>query len=88
MQTYNSSGGRERPKRLNNPLNVMTGLFVLVLFAALGYLAHLLLVVTGLETPLAGLTGWLFSINSVQLWWYVTRASGLVAYLLLWLSTA
>ena len=30
---------------------------------------------------------WLFGANTVQLWWYVTRASGIIAYLLLWLST-
>jgi predicted ferric reductase len=29
---------------------------------------------------------WLFALDSVQLWWYVTRASGIIAYLLLWLS--
>ncbi len=29
---------------------------------------------------------WFFGLDSVQLWWYVTRASGLVAYLLLWFS--
>jgi predicted ferric reductase len=29
----------------------------------------------------------LFAIDSVQLWWYVTRASGIIAYLLLWFST-
>jgi predicted ferric reductase len=29
---------------------------------------------------------WFFALNSVQLWWYVTRASGIVAYLLLWFS--
>jgi predicted ferric reductase len=31
---------------------------------------------------------WLFAANSVQVWWYVTRSAGLVAYLLLWLSSA
>jgi predicted ferric reductase len=30
----------------------------------------------------------LFGTDSVQLWWYVTRASGLTAYFLLWLSMA
>jgi hypothetical protein len=30
---------------------------------------------------------WLFAANSVQIWWYVTRASGIIAYLLLWFST-
>jgi len=29
---------------------------------------------------------WLFSTNSVQTMWYITRASGLIAYVLLWLS--
>jgi predicted ferric reductase len=29
----------------------------------------------------------LFALDSVQIWWYVTRASGIIAYLLLWFST-
>jgi sulfoxide reductase heme-binding subunit YedZ len=29
---------------------------------------------------------WLFAVNSVQIWWYVTRAAGIIAYLLLWFS--
>jgi predicted ferric reductase len=29
---------------------------------------------------------WFFALDSIQLWWYVTRASGIVAYLLLWFS--
>ncbi len=41
-------------------------------------------------TPAGSTVGqWLrsfFALDSVQLWWYVTRASGMVAYLLLWLS--
>lgn len=28
----------------------------------------------------------LFALNSTQIWWYVTRASGLTGYFLLWLS--
>jgi predicted ferric reductase len=31
---------------------------------------------------------WFFALDSVQAWWYITRAAGLVGYLLLWLSTA
>ena len=30
----------------------------------------------------------LFAMDSVQLWWYVTRAAGLTGYFLLWLSMA
>ncbi len=29
----------------------------------------------------------LFAVNSVQFWWYVTRAAGLMGYFLIWLST-
>jgi predicted ferric reductase len=39
------------------------------------------------QRALAGLN-WLFGLNSPQLWWYVTRSSAMIAYLLLWLSTA
>jgi predicted ferric reductase len=88
MQTIEPSTRRRNQPRAKSRLNWLAGLFFLVLFAALGYLAHLILLATGLEAPVARFTGWLFSIDSVQLWWYVTRAAGLVAYLLLWLSTA
>jgi predicted ferric reductase len=87
MQTVDPPKGRRQPDRLGSLLNWLIGLFALALFAALGYLTHLLLLFTGLERPVASFTSWLFSIDSVQLWWYVTRAAGLVAYLLLWLST-
>jgi sulfoxide reductase heme-binding subunit YedZ len=30
----------------------------------------------------------LFAIDSVQMWWYITRSAGIIAYLLLWFSTA
>lgn len=86
MPTIETSTRRNKTQRAHSPLRWLTGLFVLALFAALGYLAHVLLLFTGLEAPLASFANWLFSINSVQLWWYVTRAAGLVAYLLLWLS--
>jgi predicted ferric reductase len=30
----------------------------------------------------------LFAVDSVQMWWYITRSAGFIAYLLLWFSTA
>jgi sulfoxide reductase heme-binding subunit YedZ len=30
----------------------------------------------------------LFATNSIQFWWYLTRAAGLMGYFLIWLSTA
>lgn len=40
------------------------------------------------NTAIPGLLNWLFAASSVQVMWYVTRAAGIMAYLLLWLSTA
>jgi sulfoxide reductase heme-binding subunit YedZ len=40
----------------------------------------------GLST--LGMIKGLFAVDSVQMWWYITRAAGLVGYILLWLSTA
>jgi predicted ferric reductase len=36
--------------------------------------------------PITGLLASLFGMDTVQSWWYVTRAAGLTAYFLLWLS--
>lgn len=38
--------------------------------------------------PLIDFLSKLFAINSLQFWWYLTRAAGLMGYFLLWLSTA
>lgn len=37
-------------------------------------------------SPLQAITNF-FSLDSVHVWWYISRASGLMAYLLVWLST-
>ncbi|MCX6059672.1 MAG: hypothetical protein NTW69_16165 [Chloroflexi bacterium] len=37
---------------------------------------------------ISNLISQLFATNSLQFWWYLTRAAGLAGYFLLWLSTA
>ncbi len=37
---------------------------------------------------LSNLISTLFATNSIQFWWYITRAAGLMGYFLIWLSTA
>src|SRR5512141_3048714 len=37
---------------------------------------------------LSNLLSNLFAANSIQFWWYLTRAAGLMGYFLIWLSTA
>jgi methionine sulfoxide reductase heme-binding subunit len=56
---------------------------------AAGLLAALtLLLVSPIGTTLRSGLRWLFAADSTQLWWYVTRSAGVIAYLLLWFSTA
>ena len=66
-------------------------------WSTLGWMAGALLVVVGLlvgsaylhspaGSQAATFLNWLFAANTVQTMWYITRASGLVAYVLLWLS--
>ena len=38
------------------------------------------------QSALGGLSQ-LFAADSTQIWWYVTRSAGIIAYLLLWFST-
>ena len=38
--------------------------------------------------PLINFISNLFAIDSLQFWWYLTRAAGLMGYFLIWLSTA
>jgi len=48
----------------------------------------ILVVAVAAMTPagqtVGGYLRWLFAADSVQIWWYVTRAAGIIAYLLLW----
>ncbi len=72
-------------KTLRNLLLGLTALLSAMLVLMVGALAWLL---GGLSlAPLSRAFGSLFALDSVQGLWYVTRAAGLIAYLLLWLST-
>jgi predicted ferric reductase len=56
-----------------------------------GLLMIMILGLVTLLTPfgdwLTSSLSWLFATDSQQLWWYITRSAGIIAYLLLWLST-
>jgi len=54
---------------------------------AIGMVALYFTVLAPDNATLRAVLNWLFSLGSEQAMWYITRASGLVAYLLLWLST-
>ncbi|HMK09801.1 MAG TPA: hypothetical protein VK449_12300 [Anaerolineales bacterium] len=62
--------------------------FALAAMILAGLAALLLLWQTPLRAPLQWAATWLLALDRQQVLWYVTRAGGLTAYLLLWLSTA
>ncbi len=83
--------GKPSNWRSNHP-NLWRGLVsfsaVIIMAAAVvgGYfIAYLLSTPT--VTGIGSFFTWLLAANTTQVTWYVTRASGLIAYLLLWLST-
>jgi len=78
------------PAHERSDAQALKGIFLsgLAIFAVLAVLVFgLLLVLTSAGGWLAGSLNWLFATDSQQLWWYVTRSAGIIAYLLLWLST-
>lgn len=62
------------------------GMIVLVGSMYAAVLAVLWLGKSPAGLPATNAIGSLFAIDTVQAWWYVTRAAGLTSYVLLWLS--
>ena len=61
---------------------------ILVSFFIIGFiLIGAIAAMTPVGQNLGSYLRFLFALDSVQIWWYVTRASGIIAYLLLWFST-
>jgi len=82
MNTQQTSVGK-KPQPIKNIL-VLTALLVVgVVSLAFGLLA---IGSPAGSSPLQAIDAFL-GLDSVHIWWYITRASGLMAYLLVWLST-
>jgi predicted ferric reductase len=76
------------PKNNSSQLlhRILYGIFLaLVVIGAL--VGGFVLAVTPLGQKTFNGLSWLFAVDSTQLWWYVTRSAGVMAYLLLWFST-
>jgi len=81
MSGANPSQPKQDPSLLRSIISVV---FTLLVIGAL--FVSVVLVMSPAGQTLAQNLNWLFAADSVQLWWYVTRAAGIVAYLLLWFS--
>ena len=67
-------------------INALLLSITLVLGAALAATLFLLPQTAAGQNALGGLSQ-LFASDSTQIWWFVTRSAGIIAYLLLWFST-
>ena len=67
-------------------LGLMAVLLVMTTFALIALVS--LIMGLPITTPVNRALDALFAVNSVQTSWHITRAAGLTAYMLLWLSTA
>jgi len=86
MSTYENLGEQEPQSQssvLNDVLLVITLLLVGIAILAGGLLA---VQTDSASSPFQMLNN-LFALNNVHIWWYISRASGLMGYLLFWLST-
>lgn len=61
---------------------------ILASFTAIGLIFVIaIFAMTPARQSLGNYLRFLFATDTVQIWWYITRASGIIAYLLLWFST-
>ena len=76
---------------INQNRDYSTGQIVVSILVTFLVIGLILIAAIAAMTPAGQSLGnylrWLFAADSTQIWWYVTRASGIIAYLLLWLST-
>lgn len=74
------------PKQKKGIISALLLSITLVLGAGLAAMVLLLPHTAAGQGALVGIKQ-LFAADSTQIWWYVTRSAGIVAYLLLWFST-
>jgi predicted ferric reductase len=84
MTAILTSGNRSK-NAMSKFVNV-TGLFLFVGSIFISMLAISWFAQTPVGAPAANTFNSLLALNTVQAWWYITRAAGLTSYMLLWLS--
>ena len=77
---------KKTPTQKKGMINALLLSVTLVLGAGLVATLVLLPQTTAGQNAIGGLNQ-LFAADSTQIWWYVTRSAGIIAYLLLWFST-
>jgi predicted ferric reductase len=86
MTTVNTSIYRSKAIVAMDKFLRTSGLIILVASMYAVVLGIIWMSQPGISQPISQTVSGLFAMNSVQAWWYVTRAAGLTSYILLWLS--
>ena len=82
MHLYDSGHSSKRVRKIRISYD-----WIAFILAAIGIGLMGLFLLTPSGEPARDALEWLFALTSDQAMWYVTRAAGMIAYLLLWLST-
>jgi predicted ferric reductase len=84
MNIFNSM---QNKKSLPDPLFNILVVAALLLFGIIALIVGQIIVQAETGTSLVQMVNGFFALDSIHVWWYISRASGLMAYLLVWLST-
>ncbi|HBX69781.1 MAG TPA: hypothetical protein DEH25_10515 [Chloroflexi bacterium] len=77
-----------KTEALPKPVSISSGWIAFIILSFFSVLAGSIVLISPLGPAIRNLFSWLFGLGAAQsATWYVTRAAGIVAYLLLWLST-
>jgi len=77
-----------KPEAPTRPVSLPYGWIAFAILSLFTVLAGTIILISPLGPVIRNLFSWLFGLDATQsATWYVTRAAGIVAYLLLWLST-
>jgi methionine sulfoxide reductase heme-binding subunit len=83
MSAHSATDRSSSERQQGSPIGRIASILFLLVTVALT-----LALVSPKAAGIRGILSQVFAVDSTQLYWYITRAAGVIAYLLLWLSTA
>jgi len=76
-----------KSKSAERSVSIPYGWIALAVISVSILLVGSILLASPIGPSIRSLTNWLFALESAQSTWFITRSAGMIAYLLLWLST-
>jgi methionine sulfoxide reductase heme-binding subunit len=76
-----------KSKAIEKSVSIPYGWIALAVISVSILLVGAIMLASPLSPAIRNLANWLFALESAQSTWFITRSAGMIAYLLLWLST-